>query len=61
MIFYKQYIISKRTELEEFKKGIFKLREMGRDQILNRLKLIKDENYFASDLLAAILKSHGNI
>ena len=33
---------------------------MGREQILNRLKEIQDGNSSASDLLAVILKSHGN-
>lgn len=34
---------------------------MGREQIENRLKEIKEENFYASDLLAVILKSHGKI
>ena len=32
---------------------------MGREQIVNRLKEIQEENFYASDLLAVILQSHG--
>ena len=40
-------------------KVIKKLRKMGYDQIMNRIKLIKDESYVSNDLLSIVLKESG--
>ena len=40
-------------------KVIKKLRKMGYDQIMNRIKLIKDESYESNDLLSIVLKESG--
>ena len=49
------------TFWSDCKNAISKLREMGREQIINRLKEIKEGNNYSSDLLAVILKTHRNI
>ena len=40
---------------------MLKLREMGNEQILNRLKEIQDGSNISSDILAIILQTHRKI
>ena len=49
-----------RSYIQKFRKIIFKLREMGREQIVSRLKEIQEGSPSSSDLLSVILKTHGN-
>ena len=45
---------------KKFYKNIIKnLRQVGDDQIMNRLKLIKEDSYVPSDLLSITLKNFG--
>ena len=43
----------------KLKKIIEELRNLGRDQILSRIKLIQDGQYVPSDLLSITLKTTG--
>lgn len=43
----------------KYKKIVKKLRALGKDQLINRLKTINDGLYTPSDLLNAILKTSG--
>lgn len=46
--------------IHRYKKTLRKLREIGRNEILSRLELIKnDEDYMTDDMLTKLLKSHG--
>ena len=56
-----KYKPSEQKLIENTKNAISKLREMGREQIINRLKEIKEGTNYSSDLLAVILKTHRNI
>ena len=45
---------------KKFYKNIIKnLRQVGDDQIMNRLKLIQEDSYVPSDLLSITLKNFG--
>ena len=44
----------------QYKKVLRKLREIGRNEILNRIELLKQGDYMADDILTNLLKTHGN-
>ena len=61
IFFFKiKYKTGRRTYLQDFREQLKNLRKIGREHISNRLKEIQEENLFASDLLAEILKTHRN-
>ena len=49
----------KRGFLAKHKHAIEYLRETGRDQVLERLEMIKKNRELPNDILTTILKSHG--
>jgi hypothetical protein len=58
---YSRYFPSEITFKENYKLVIKELRNLGRKQILNRLKTIQDGAYAPTDLLTISLKESGNI
>lgn len=45
----------------QYKKVLRKLREIGRNEILNRIELLKQGDYMADDILTNLLKTHDEI
>ena len=46
--------------VQKYKKILKNLRDIGREQIQNRIKAVAEGQYIQNDLLANIFKSHGN-
>ena len=56
---YIQYKPNKWNFLSKHRQAIKFLRNTGREQILNRLEMIKNNQELPNDILTTILKSHG--
>ena len=54
-----KYKLNKRGKIAKYRKLVRTLRDVGRQQILNRIEAIKNGEVLPDDILTAILKNYG--